>query len=65
MLLDLLNTVVDRSRLRARKALVAFLEQIQPRDHIAIFALGAHSLTLLHDYTTKCRGARRPIETGP
>ena len=51
MLLDLLNTSWT-DQIHARKALVAFLEQIQPQDHIAIFALGAHSLTLLHDYTT-------------
>src|SRR4249920_2087310 len=51
MLLDLLNTSWT-DQIQARRALVAFLEQIQPQDHIAIFALGAHSLTLLHDYTT-------------
>jgi VWFA-related protein len=51
VLLDLLKTRWT-DQLHARRALLAFLEQIQPQDHIAIFALGAHSLTLLHDYTT-------------
>jgi VWFA-related protein len=51
VLLDLLNTSWTDQR-RARKALVTFLEQIRPHDRLAIFALGAHGLTLLHDYTT-------------
>ena len=51
VLLDLLNTsFVDQQY--ARKALVKFLGQVQPQDRIAIYALGHHSLTLLHDYTT-------------
>ena len=51
VLLDLLNTSWT-DQIYARKALMKFLGQIQPQDRIAIFALGAHSLTLLHDYTT-------------
>jgi VWFA-related protein len=51
VLLDLLNTSWT-DQIYARKALMKFLGQIQPQDRIAIFALGAHRLTLLHDYTT-------------
>jgi VWFA-related protein len=51
ILLDLLNTSFSDQQY-ARKALVKFLGQIQPQDRIAIYALGARSLTLLHDYTT-------------
>ena len=51
VLLDLLNTSWT-DQIYARKALMKFLGQIQPQDRIAIFALGARSLTLLHDYTT-------------
>jgi VWFA-related protein len=51
VLLDLLNTSwVDQHY--ARKGLMKFLAQVQPQDRIAIYALGARSLTLLHDYTT-------------
>lgn len=51
VLLDLLNTsLIDQQY--ARKALIKFLGQVQPQDRIAIYALGHHSLTLLHDYTT-------------
>ena len=51
VLLDLLNTsLVDQQY--ARKALIKFLGQVQPQDRIALYALGHHSLTLLHDYTT-------------
>ncbi len=51
VLLDLLNTSWT-DQMYARKALLKFLQQIQPQDRIAIFALGHRSLTLLHDYTT-------------
>ena len=51
VLLDLLNTSWT-DQIYARKALIKFLGQIEPQDRIAIFALGARSLTLLHDYTT-------------
>ena len=51
VLLDLLNTSWT-DQLYARKGLLKFLEQLQPQDRIAVFALGHHSLTLLHDYTT-------------
>jgi VWFA-related protein len=51
VLLDLLNTSwVDQQY--ARRGLMTFLKQVQPQDRIGIYALGAHSLTLLHDYTT-------------
>jgi VWFA-related protein len=51
VLLDLLNTAwVDQQY--ARRGLMTFLQQVQPQDRIAIYALGARSLTLLHDYTT-------------
>jgi VWFA-related protein len=51
VLLDLLNTSwVDQQY--ARRGLMTFLRQVQPQDRIGIYALGAHSLTLLHDYTT-------------
>jgi VWFA-related protein len=50
VLLDLLNTTWSDQQY-ARKALIEFLEQIQPQDRIAIFALGNRSLTMLHDYT--------------
>ena len=51
VLLDLLNTSWT-DQLYARKGLLKFFQQIQPQDRVAIFALGKHSLTLLHDYTT-------------
>jgi len=51
VLLDLLNTSWT-DQLYARKGLLKFLEQLQPQDRVAIFSLGRHSLTLLHDYTT-------------
>ena len=51
VLIDLLNTSWA-DQIYARKALVKFLEQIQPQDRIAILALGAGRLTVLHDYTT-------------
>jgi VWFA-related protein len=51
VLLDLLNTSWADQQY-ARKGLMKFLAQVQPQDRIAIYALGAHSLTLLHDYTT-------------
>jgi VWFA-related protein len=51
ILLDLLNTSWGDQHY-AREALVKFLAQVQPKDRIAIYALGARSLTLLHDYTT-------------
>jgi len=51
VLLDLLNTSWS-DQLYARKGLLKFFQQLQPQDRVAIFALGRHSLTLLHDYTT-------------
>ena len=51
VLLDLLNTSWN-DQLYARKGLLKFFQQLQPQDRVAIFALGRHSLTLLHDYTT-------------
>jgi VWFA-related protein len=51
VLLDLLNTSWS-DQLYARKGLLRFFQQLQPQDRVAIFALGRHSLTLLHDYTT-------------
>jgi len=51
VLLDLLNTSWT-DQLYARKGLLKFLQQLQPQDRVAIFSLGRHSLTLLHDYTT-------------
>ncbi len=51
VLLDLLNTSWTDQQY-ARKGLLKFLEQLQPQDRVAIFSLGSHSLTLLHDYTT-------------
>ena len=51
VLLDLLNTSWADQHY-ARKGLMKFLGQVQPQDRIAIYALGARSLTLLHDYTT-------------
>jgi len=51
VLLDLLNTSWT-DQLYARKGLLKFFEQLQPQDRVALFALGRHSLTLLHDYTT-------------
>jgi VWFA-related protein len=51
VLLDLLNTSWT-DQLYARKGLLKFFEQLQPQDRIAIFSLGHHSLTLLHDYTS-------------
>jgi VWFA-related protein len=51
VLLDLLNTAwIDQQY--ARRGLMTFLQQVQPQDRIALYALGARSLTLLHDYTT-------------
>ena len=65
VLLDLLNTSWT-DQIYARKALLKFLEQIQPQDRIAIFALGKRSLTLLHDYTTDSTAliARLKTDTG-
>jgi VWFA-related protein len=51
VLLDLLNTSWT-DQLYARKGLLKFLQQLEPQDRVAIFSLGRHSLTLLHDYTT-------------
>jgi VWFA-related protein len=51
VLLDLLNTSWD-GQYNARTALLEFLEQIGPRDHIGIFALRSRGLTVLHDYAT-------------
>lgn len=51
ILLDLLNTSWT-DQVYARKALVKFLEQIQPQDRLAILTLGSGKLTVLHDYTT-------------
>jgi len=51
ILLDLVNTGWTDQHY-ARDALLRFLKQIEPQDRIAIFTLGGHGLTLLHDYTT-------------
>jgi len=49
VLLDSYNTAVTDS-VQARKAILRFLEQIQPTDHVAIYALGT-KLTVLQDFT--------------
>ena len=51
VLLDLVNTAWTDQHY-AREGLVKFLQQIEPQDRIAIFALGTRGLTLMHDYTT-------------
>jgi VWFA-related protein len=50
ILLDSLNTAIaDQSY--ARKAVIDFLLQVKPTDHIAIYRL-SNRLQILHDYTT-------------
>jgi len=50
ILLDGLNTALtDQSYARAQ--VLKFLGQIQPQDHIALYALGT-KLTVVHDFTT-------------
>jgi len=51
ILLDTVNTAWSDQH-AARDGLLKFLKQIEPQDRIAIFALGRHGLTLLHDYTS-------------
>jgi len=51
VVLDLVNTAWSDQHY-ARDGLLKFLKQIEPQDRIAIFTLGRHGLTLLHDYTT-------------
>jgi VWFA-related protein len=50
ILLDSLNTnITDQTY--ARKAVIDFLLQLQPSDHVAIYRLSSQ-LQILHDYTT-------------
>ena len=51
VLIDMLNTSITDQHY-ARRGLVDFLGQIQPRDRVALYALGRQRLTLLHDFTT-------------
>ena len=50
ILLDALNTDIQDQSF-ARDQVVRFLRQIQPGDHIGIYALGA-GLRVIHDFTT-------------
>jgi VWFA-related protein len=49
VLIDAYNTMPS-DHAKAREAILAFLEQIQPTDHVAIYALGSR-LTVLQDFT--------------
>jgi VWFA-related protein len=51
LLIDTLNTTVA-DQMRARAGLLTFLQQLQPQDRIAIFAMTPHGLALLHDFTS-------------
>lgn len=50
ILLDDLNTPWA-NQARARMQVIKFLQQIQPGDHVALYALGG-SLRILHDFST-------------
>ena len=50
ILLDALNTPMA-AQIYARQQVVKFLEQLQPNDHVALYAL-AGRLMILHDFTT-------------
>ena len=50
ILLDALNTPLA-AQIYARQQVVKFLEQLQPNDHVALYAL-ANQLEILHDFTT-------------
>jgi VWFA-related protein len=50
ILLDGLNTHFEDQGF-ARKQIIKFLEQIQPKDHVAIYTLGS-DVRVLHDFTT-------------
>ena len=66
VLLDSLNTkFVDQAY--ARDQLVRFLQQINPSDHIGVYALGS-TLRVLHDYTSDSSELLRKLavyKTGP
>jgi len=49
VLIDTFNTL-PTDHVKAREAIIRFLEQIQPTDHVAIYALGT-KLTVLQDFT--------------
>ena len=49
VLLDTLNTPIE-DQIYARKQMVNFLGQIQPQDHVAVYALTTR-LYVLHDFT--------------
>jgi VWFA-related protein len=59
ILLDNLNTLWN-DRVQARMQVVTFLKQIQPQDHIGIYALGS-SLRVLHDYTSDATDLLRSL----
>jgi VWFA-related protein len=50
VLLDALNTDIEDQSF-ARDQVIRYLRQIQPGDHIGLYALGS-GLTVLHDFTT-------------
>lgn len=50
ILLDGLNTHFE-DQAYAKKQIIKFLEQIQPKDHVALYTLGPN-LRVLHDFTT-------------
>jgi VWFA-related protein len=50
ILLDGLNTHFEDQGF-ARKQIIKFLQQIQPKDHVAIYTLGSN-VRVLHDFTT-------------
>jgi VWFA-related protein len=49
VLIDSFNTT-PTDHVKAREAIIRFLEQIQPTDHVAVYALGSR-LTVLQDFT--------------
>jgi VWFA-related protein len=53
VLLDTLNTRLE-DQFYVRKQIVSFLEQLQPQDHVAVYAL-ATKLYIIHDFTQDTR----------
>jgi VWFA-related protein len=60
ILFDGLNTEI-RDQIYAKNQVIAFLEQIQPEDHVAIFVLG-QELHVLHDFTSDSRSLLAALE---
>ncbi|MCL4523406.1 MAG: VWA domain-containing protein [Acidobacteria bacterium] len=51
ILLDGLNTAIQ-DQAYARQQVVKFLQQIQPQDRVAIYAMGRNSIRVVHDFSS-------------